>query len=405
MPRRPTFTLAAMLVLALAGCQTTGTTTSTADSPYDVTPEPSLAAKVPALTRITPLHSYAVALRRRIDRTQARQACNWVSSEGFPPPQPQLVGYSNTAAFKGAGDHMPNAGNRDFRQGAFYASRAAANILGTPGTSTRTIFADALLANARARAGLDLTRFVDPALGRPVATPDAASAIEDSLAWALGYMMVGEDLPLSGAERAEVETWLASLLDTFIGGYKRWHTPSQLSELRSRWLVAHGEMVQAIFESDPVAFNRAVPAAVDYATYIRPDGSHRFGASRGYRAVFYQGVAITNTVETMLLLESQGLPGRMLMMPAILRMANFWADAYRDPTVIYPYARENVSVGRGSDWRRQERLQVLWAIDVIMALAPNDPVTVKLARIRPDHPHGTIYTPSFNMTCLAAGLD
>ena len=53
------------------------------------------------------------------------------------------------------GNRMPFTGNRDFRQGAFYAARASAHLVGNPRSGVSRIFADALLANARADAGLD----------------------------------------------------------------------------------------------------------------------------------------------------------------------------------------------------------------------------------------------------------
>lgn len=373
-----------------------------ASSNFDVEPDLSIVSRVPTIQTIRPMTVYAARMSANLPPAEAERSCNWVTSEGFPRPQPALIGYDSYEQMAGSGNHMPNEGNEVFSRGGFYAQRASSAIVGGSSSGVERIFANALLSNAEARAGLDLSRFLIAGRNRPAALADGATAVEVGTAWTIAYLLTKDQLPLTDAERVVVENWLGEMLTTYVDGYRRW---AGSPDLRSEWLIAWGDMVQAIFEEDAAAFNRAARNGVRTLAYVREDGSHRFGASRGFRAVFYQGVVITNAVDTMLLMESQGIEARRFMLPIIERMTRFWADAYDDPSLIHPYARENVAGATGSDWRVQDRLEVLWSIDTIIALTEDADLRSDLQRIRRDAPYPTLYSAAWNEACFAAALN
>jgi hypothetical protein len=406
-----TVSLALLVLAALPACQPgTGVGPSAARSPvtgfdpaFDFEPPEEIAARLPAASSLRPLHEYADRLKRGLSASEAR-VCNWVRDEGFPAPRPGLVGYRTRSEFQFEGAHRPNDANEWFTQFAFYAQRASAHLLASPDSPVRRIMADAYHDFARADAALDLGAFVDASTGAPVAVPDIAAAVEVATAATVAYLLVEDDLPLSGAERTEVERWLADLFETYADGYRRWR-PDDMADLRARWLLGQADMAWGLLTNDPSRFNRGAREAVRFLEFTRPDGAHRFGAARGYRALYYQGVSLNSAMDTLVLLESQGLPGRELILPTAARMAGFWSEAWDDHAVLWPYARENEGVPPGSDYRRQDRIEVAPGIDLFLALQPDHPTAARLRAIRAEHPYPTNYSATFNATCFAAALD
>ncbi|RED12049.1 alginate lyase family protein [Pontivivens insulae] len=393
-------------ILALAACQPTtsgqgaGSSATTGGSAqFDFTPPEDLAARLPRIGRLGSVTAYGNRLAANISRSEAANVCSWVRGENFPRPQQTIVTYASEAeaASPTGGNRMPNAGNDTFRQGAFYARRAASSVLGAgAGSDEARIFADALRANASAGAGLDASRFER---GYSF-TPDVDGMLEDASAWTFSYLLVADDLPLSPAERAQVEGWLTDLTRTWSEGSRSWRNRDGL---RARWLNGLADASYAMLSGDAERFDAAAREMLAVISATRLDGSSRFGASRGNRALYYQGVSLDMALETAILLEAVGAEGLDLILPTARRMAGFYVRAWQDDDVIAPYAAEQNAVVTGSDYRVQERDRVVGTADLMVALAPGDPAIAALPGIRRSVvPWPTHYSTIFNATCIGA---
>lgn len=369
---------------------------------YDFAPPVDLPAQLNTIEEITPIDEFVDDLGQFFSNSERGRICNWVSSENFPEPRVQLVTYDSLETANSLGNRMPSDGNRWLDDMRFYSARASAaiaagNILVAP------IFKSALLNFASSSAAIDPSGLLSASSGRVIFTPDLGSAVEATAAITLSYLLVRNRLNLSLREDEIIQNWLDLLYETYVDGYWILNGQRGLRDPRALDLVGRGMMINAIMREDARQFNLGAQLATTSIAFTRLDGSHRFGASRGHRAVFYQGAALTTGLETLFLLSSQ-IPNAIdIVGPTLSRQAAFLALAYQGQNEnIWQYARENVAIVSGSNFRQQDRLNDIPAgIDMILNLFPDHQYVDDLIDIRTRHRGSRIHSELLNATCFS----
>lgn len=165
---------------------------------------------------------------------------------------------------------------------SFAAQRAGAAIAATGSAEAVADFKAALLAHATAESAIYSARLVDRD-GKAVVVPDLATFAMATSAVSMNYVASREQLGLSADERAEVEAWLDRLYENYIDSYFVLAGQGSVLDPRGVDLVARGMMVNALIDGNVEQFNAGAKLALTVLSFVREDGSDRFGASRGSR--------------------------------------------------------------------------------------------------------------------------
>lgn len=373
------------------------------DHAFDFVPARDLAAELPDITTIVPFDQFSARIRTA-SGVQRNEICGFSDEARFPAAGKSLKTYASFKEFETTANRVPHPGNIWLEDLKYVVATAAERIAANPDRKLQKALHDALLAYSSAGVGLDSVNLLDNKTGKVIVTPDFVTAQMVSTSLTLNYLLVKPRLRYTAAETAQVERWLDRLFETFADSYVALNGDGSRLDPRGMELVGRATMANGMLRNDPATFNRGAKMAATVLSLVREDGSHRFGASRGFRALYYSGVSLMMGLEDMLLIESQGLPARELFMPNIDRMAGFVARAHTDNSVLWPYARENVSVTVGRTYKVQEKLDPPSALDLYFAVSPEAPVNAVLKQWRATYSRTTQITESFNGTCMGLGL-
>ncbi|WP_404403035.1 alginate lyase family protein [Pelagibacterium halotolerans] len=371
---------------------------------FDFLPPVDLRQDFPEVSTLQPFSVVAERIRANIGSSDRYRVCNWVNSESFPSPESALASFSSYQQARTAGRHSPHPDNRWFEDMQFYSARAAAHVAANRSLAVAQEFKEALLEFADAGAALDGSALLGQD-GKVIFSPDMAVAIQATTGVTLSYLLVEDQLDLTPDEMEAIETWLTRLFELYADSYFARHQSGAVRDARAVELIGRAYMANALLTGNVERFNTGADLVVRAISFTREDGSHRFGASRGNRALWYQGVALTAALEDLLILESQDLPAREILAPTIGRMAGYLADAWQDNSVLWPYARENNATFANADYREQDKLDVTPGLDMFFALSPDHASVPALQEVRALHPWDTLYSESFNTTCIAFALD
>ncbi|QYO75165.1 hypothetical protein [Devosia salina] len=376
------------------------TTSQTSEKPeYDFVPPSDLTKSIPIVDTVQPFHHFAERIRAASGLKRIN-SCNWVANEPIPPPGGRLVTYASFAEFESA-SRTPHPGNRWLEDVGHRFARASAHLAATDNWRFAEMLAAAFVDHAEAGTGLSSANLLDRD-GNVIVTSDFGNALRVATSLMLSYALVEPQLPLSDEDRSAVEQWLNRLHENYADSFFLLQ-PGTRHDIRSVDIVGRAFMARGLLNRDADDFNFGARLVATAISFTRPDGSNRFGASRGNRALWYQGTAMTTALESLVLLESQDLDVRNSILPTIDRMAMFLDQAWADNSLLEPYARENVSVTPGSDYRKQDKFTTPEGLDLYFALRP-DAALGKLLQVRDDYPHSTLYTEVFNGTCLGLGF-
>ncbi len=371
----------------------TGRTTQ--NRQFDFVPEVDLATLYTPLTTLKP-EAFGTMLRAAENTAFCAS-----TTEAFPAAGQPLRTYSSFREFETTGRRNLHPGVKWLEELSFAVQiRAGAALLGDTGAADE--LKAALLEHAEAGSALHSASLVDRD-GRLIVYPDFAAGTIATQALIANYLIAREALSLSDDEQSRIETWLSRLFETFpdsafalnIGG-------ASISQEVGR--LGRSMMLHALMTNDVDQFNEGAQLALSAASFVREDGSERLGASRGNRALFYQGTALMYAMETYVILASQGVDAATIMGPTVHRLADFWGRAWHDHSVLFPYARENESVFVGSDYRQQDQVQVSAGIDLYLAIAEDGESRDRLLEARATYPFRRMIGDVFVSTCIAQTL-
>ena len=373
---------------------------------FDFVPQKDLSTELPDVIHLTPFDQFGAKIHA-VSQLPGRNnnLCNWVSGEHFPLSGQKLHTYSSFAEFNGPAKRRPNQQNKWLDDLNFYSARASAHLAANPtDLGVADEFKTALLNHSAAGSALDIVDLLDRGSGKVIVTPDFVSATIASTGITLNYLMVRPILNLTPQERTQIEKWLDRLFETYPANYFLINPANSVYDPRAVDLVARAEMAAGLLRNDPALFNSGAHHAATFLSFTRSDGSHRFGASRGNRALWYTGSAMSDALDALVLIESQGLPAREIMLPTLSRMADFWQKAWFDHTTLFPYAKENNATFTGSNYKEQDHVEVAAGVDIFLDLSPVGPVAARLREARKAAQWSTIYSENFNATCVGLGL-
>lgn len=370
---------------------------------FDFVPSRNIVAELPKVEAIVPFDQFSARIRAADDEDRKRM-CDWYA-DGAPLPNTvkQLATYRSFREFETTANHVPHPGNIWIDDIKWIVSVVAEHTAGNRDPAALNQLHDAFLLYASRSAGLDTVHLLDPKTRQIIVSSDFARVTLAATSLTLSYLIAKPRLRFSADETALVERWLDRLFESLGDSYFAL-SPNSLGDPRVLNLVARATMANGILKNEPDTFNRGARMAATYVSLVRDDGSHRFGASRGNRALYYQGVSLDESIEDLLLMESQGLPARQLLLPNIERMAAFLARAHADQSVLWPYAQENNGVTVGSDYKVQDKIEAPNSLDMFFALSPNHPSVAALREIRKLNPYYTQITELFNGSCMSLGL-
>jgi len=372
---------------------------------YDFIPSVDLTEGFPLVGTIAPFGLVAAKIRNNLELNEAARICNWIPGFEFSTPVRAVVSYSSEREGNTSGNQSPNGKNGWLDDLSFGVSRAAAHIAATQNDSVTQTLKASLLEHATFGTALDSTGLLRPGTNTIIFTPDLAGAIQASTAITLNYLLVKEQLDYSNDERAIVEEWLNRLFETYADSYFAINSRNSKRDPRAFSIISRAYMASGMLNNDVEKFNAGAQFAALFISFTREDGSHRFGASRGNRALWYQGGVVSNALESLLIMESQDIPARKILLPTIERAADFLEKGWQDDhSAFWPYSSEDNGTFAGSDYRVQDKLDVTPGLDLFFAVSPNHPSVPALREVRETYPYATLFTESFNATCLAVAL-
>ena len=372
---------------------------------YDFIPSVDLTEGFPLVETIVPFGLVAEKIRNNLELNEANYSCGWILGFEFSTPALAVVSYSSAREGNTSGNQKPNGKNGWLDDLSFGVSRAAAHIAATQNDSVIQILKATLLEHATFGTALDSSGLLAPGTNTVIFTPDFGSAVLASTAITLNYLLVKEQLDYSNDERAIVEEWLNRLFETYADSYFEINGHGSNRDPRAFSIISRAYMASGMLNNGVEKFNTGAQFAALFISFTREDGSHRFGASRGNRALWYQGAVVSNALESLLIMESQGLPAREILLPTIERAADFLEKGWQgDHSAFWPYSPEDNGTFAGSDYRVQDILDVTLGLDLFFAVSPNHPSVPALREVRATYPYPSIYTESFNATCLAVAL-
>jgi peptidoglycan hydrolase-like protein with peptidoglycan-binding domain len=330
------------------------------------------------------------------------QFCDYNPLDGFPAPSGVRT-YRSMREFEAA-KRTPHPDNRWVEDLSFAAQRAGAAIAATGDAEAVADFKAALLTHAAAGSAVYSARLVDRD-GKVVVVPDLATLSMGTTSVSMNYVASRERLGLSPGEADAIESWLDRLYENYIDSYFVLAGPGSTLDPRGVDLVARGMMVNALIDGDVEQFNNGAKLALTVLSFVREDGSDRFGASRGNRALFYQGVALMSAMENLIILNAAGSSSAVdQMQPTIHRLADFYVRAVSDSTLIEPYAREDNATYPGANYRRQETRDPSEGLDPYSFIAADQPVLGALMALRATYPYERQFGQTFNETCWGLTL-
>jgi peptidoglycan hydrolase-like protein with peptidoglycan-binding domain len=329
------------------------------------------------------------------------QLCDYNPLDGFPAPA-SVQTYRSAREFDAA-KRTPHPGNRWLDDLSFAAQRAGAAVAATGDAEAAADFKAALLAHAAAGSAVYSAGLVDRD-GKVVVVPDLATLSMATTAVSMNYVAARGQLGLSADDSAAIEAWLERLYENYIDTYFVLAGPGSRLDPRGVDLVARGMMVNALIDGDVEQFNTGAELALTVLSFVREDGSDRFGASRGNRALYYQGVALMSAMENLMVLNAAGSSAVEPMRPTIDRLADFYVRAAGDNSLIAPYAREDNATYGGSDYRQQEARDPSAGLDPYSFIAGDKPLLGALMALRATYPYERQFGQTFNETCWGLTL-
>lgn len=370
------------------------------DPAFDFIPERDLAAEYEPVAAVDPDALYELL---RKGAAPARSYCGYNPLDGFPAAGETLHTYGSMREFETTAKRRPHPGNSWLEDLSFAAQRAG------PGAALadRAAIEDlrvALLAHSAAGTGLDTASLVDKS-GRVIVVPDFGTGVMVATSLTASYLLAAPGLGLTDAEKEQIETWLHRLFESFPDSHFKLTGEGSKRDPLGIVRVGNAMMLHAMMRGDPDEFNEGARLALTALSFVRPDGSDRLGASRGPRALFYQGTALMHAMESYVLLNSQGVPADELLGPTVLRMAEFWGQSWNDHDVLLPYARENNAVYVGANYREQEVGDPSEGLDLFLAVGGDEAFGADLKAIRETYEFSRQFGASFNETCIAFTLD
>ena len=369
---------------------------------FDFVPAVDLSAMLPQLTSLSGPDSLNSRLRE-IPLPDRDGYCQWIQQDDFPAAGQRLHTYSSFREFETVAHRNPHPGNRWVEGLQYMMSRAGPAVAATQDELPISKMKQALLAHSAAGSLLDAPNLMDASTRQVIVTPDFATMVIATQSLTINYLLARQLLQLSETEQEQVESWLNRLMELYVDSYYRFNGTGSVRDPRAVELIGRSYMIWGLLRNDPARFNEGARQALIALSLTREDGSHRFGASRGNRANWYQGVTLSNALVDFALLDTQGIDSESILLPTISRLADFWGRAWEDNSLFWPYARENNAVFVGSDYRVQEKDRGPSAgIEMILALAPDIASADLLREARAEYPYPTIFGETFNMSCLAA---
>ena len=367
----------------------TGRTTQ--NRQFDFVPEVDLATLYTPLSTLKP-----EALGEKLRAAENTAYCA-TTSEPFPAVGQALQTYSSFREFETTGRRNLHPGVKWLEELSMAVQvRSGAAALGD--AEAASALKAALLEHAEAGSGLNTSNLVDRD-GRVIVYPDFAAGTIAAQALLANYVVARDALSLSDDEQALIETWLSRLFESFPdSAFALSNGIASISQEVGR--LGRSMMLHALMTDDVDQFNTGAQLALSAASFVREDGSERLGASRGNRALFYQGTALMYAMETYVILDSQGVDAAAIMGPTVHRLADFWGRAWHDHSVLFPYAQENEAVFVGSDYRQQDQVQVSSGLDLYMPIAEDGESRDRLLEARATYPFRRQIGDIFVSTCM-----
>jgi poly(beta-D-mannuronate) lyase len=172
----------------------------------------------------------------------------------------------------------------------------------------------------------------------------------------VAFSLVREHRDFVPADRRLVREWLERLV--FRRGPGRPRDPTTMSSLNNHGYLSDSvTMAWGIVRGQDAMFRVGVARYLDALDQMRADGSLPLETARGARAIFYQRHAISSLVAIAEMAATQGydLYGLVSEKRASLpRAIDFLLDAIQEPSLVLPYAEENINPGPSSDYRVQD---------------------------------------------------
>ncbi|MEX0859695.1 MAG: peptidoglycan-binding domain-containing protein, partial [Cucumibacter sp.] len=366
---------------------------------FDFPAPVDLAALLPELTELRSLDSVSERLRALPPEARGFQ-CGLPSWAAFPAAGQTLHTYATFREFETTAQRNPHRGNRWVEELQESMSYAGARLAARDDPALALEVKQALLAHSAAGSALDVTTFLDPATRRVIVAPDYTVPAQATQGIVINYLLARPQLKLSPSEQEQIETWLNRLLETYIDSFNVLNGEGSIREPRAVELIGRAYMIWGLLRNDVGRFNEGARQAAISISLTREDGSHRFGASRGNRVLWYQGVMLSNALADYLLMESQGIDVKSILLPTISRMADYWGRGWHDNTTLFPYAQENNAVYVGSDYRLQEARYPSPGIEFFLGLQPDAPVAGLLRAANLNTPEPIATGETFNMSCI-----
>ncbi len=211
--------------------------------------------------------------------------------------------------------------------------------------------------------------------------PDFVTGLQASLTFSVGYLLTKPILRYTPQEMTVVEIVSQAPAGNLAATAMSPSTATgqaRPSLDRAHWAVDDGPGHAA--EDRPCS--PKVQASGDVRFLCARDGSHRFGALAAFEP---SGISwsLGAALDGLVLMESQGLPAREILMPNIDRMAGFWIVHGPITTVLWPCAKENNAVTVGSNCKVQDMLDVPASIYLYLTFNPGSPSAPGLRSVQP----------------------